>query len=388
MRLVVTGGGSGGHVYPALSVVASLRELAGDRLGPDDLLYVGMVQGMEYGLVRRAGLPFQGVSAGPVRGRTPPRLAVSGTRIVAGVAQAAALLRRFRAQAVLATGGYVCVPVVLGAWLQRIPTLVYLPDVEPGLAVRFLSRFARRIAVSVEQSRSALPAGKVTVTGYPVRPELFRLDRVQARQRFGLAPEGKLLLVLGGSQGSRSINEALRAVLPELLEACQIIHVCGQEDEAALRAARDTLPDGMRRRYLLYRYLHEDMPYALAAADLAVSRSGASVLGEYPAVGLPSVLVPYPHAGMHQRHNARALADAGAALILEERGLESLYAWVRRLLEDTETLQAMSVQARVLARPDAARRIAGMLLELAGEPVALRTVEASVARPEPVEEAG
>jgi UDP-N-acetylglucosamine--N-acetylmuramyl-(pentapeptide) pyrophosphoryl-undecaprenol N-acetylglucosamine transferase len=181
-----------------------------------------------------------------------------------------------------------------------------------------------------------------------------------------LDPEEKVLFVAGASQGAHSINRAIADNLRSLLELCEVVHVSGRADEAWLAAAAKGLPAELRSRYHLFGYLHGEFPWAMASADLAFCRAGASVLGELPAVGLPAVLVPYPYAGAHQRLNARYLADNGAAVILDDRDLGSMLVVVGSLLHDASRLDAMSQAARRLARPEAAKKIAKLVLGLVG----------------------
>ena len=374
MRVIATGGGTGGHVYPALSILSALRERLAGQTGEElGVLYVGSNGGLEEGIVRRAGLPFRAVAAGAVVGRSPLAVAVNLGRTLAGTFSAWRLIRAQRPQVVLATGGYVCVPVVLAAWLARVPSLIFLPDIAPGLAVRSLARFASRIAVSFAEASRYLPAGKTVVTGYPVRPELFAVERGQARRTLGLGEDLPVLLVLGGSRGARSINAAISTALPRLLPVCQVVHVAGQSEELPLRLVAEALPAEVRARYRLYAYLHEELPSALGAADVVVSRAGASVMGEYPAVGVASVLVPYPHAGAHQRLNAAQLVAKGAAMQIDDEalGTGALADTVLALLADRPRLDAMRAAAKRLARPDAGVAIADLLRQLArgGRPV-------------------
>jgi UDP-N-acetylglucosamine--N-acetylmuramyl-(pentapeptide) pyrophosphoryl-undecaprenol N-acetylglucosamine transferase len=365
MRLAVCGGGTGGHVYPALSIAAAVeRELPpGEKL---DALYLGSQGGVEAELVQQANVPLHPVSSGPIRGRSPWELARNAARMAAGVAQARKALSEFAAQAVLSTGGYTSFPVALAARSRKIPIALYLPDVYPGWAVRAIARLARRIAVTAPETLRKLPADKTVVTGYPVREEFWRVNRAEGRERLGLDPEEKVLFVAGASQGAHSINKAVADNLRSLLELCEVVHVSGRADEAWLTGLAEGLPARLRPRYHLFGYLHEDFPWAMAAADLALCRAGASVLGELPAVGLPAVLVPYPYAGAHQRLNARHLADNGAAIILNDRDLGSMLALVGGLLHDSARLDEMSQASRRLARPDAARDVARLILELAG----------------------
>lgn len=333
--------------------------------GPMDVLYVGGRGSVEERLVARAGLPFAGIPAGGVHGLAPWRAAHNLVKLAQGFFAALRLGRRHRPDALFVTGGYASVPVALAAWVLRVPILLYLPDIEPGLAVRYIARLATRIGVTVEDSRAFLPAQKVVVTGYPVRPELAGIDRMAARAALGLPAEEQVLLVFGGSTGARSINQAVVENLEELLEVVRVLHISGERDWPWVAARADVLPATARGRYHPYPYLHgAAMGPALAAADLAVCRAGASTLGELPYFGLPAVLVPYPYAWRYQRVNAEWLASRGAAVVLEDARLrEELVPTVRSLLGDPARLAQMRACARSLARPDAAERLAGILRE-------------------------
>lgn len=365
-------------------------------------LYVGSVGGMEAALVARESvLPFHALPAAAVRGRDPLTMVRNLMTLARGTMAARHLIARDHPAAILGTGGYVCVPVFLAARMARVPTMIYLPDVVPGLAVRLLARLADLVACSVADSgrylglmpvdfERAVPhlttrnhTVRLVVTGYPVRQELFRADRRACRAMFGLSDEAPTLLVAGGSRGARSINRAIAALLPLLLPLMEIIHVCGREgDSTFLQAAMRALPENLQKRYHLFEYLHSapdmsahsgspampTMIAALVAADLAVCRSGASILGELPAVGLPAVLVPYPH--VHQDENADYLAQRGAAVKVSdaaladttERGL--LFRAIYRLINCPEERRAMAERARALAQPDAAQRLAFLLKTL------------------------
>jgi UDP-N-acetylglucosamine--N-acetylmuramyl-(pentapeptide) pyrophosphoryl-undecaprenol N-acetylglucosamine transferase len=333
------------------------------------VLYVGTAGGLEASIVPRAGMALRTVQAAAVRGLSPLRVLVNGVASLKGVFQAWSILRDFRPDVVLATGGYASVPVVVAAWLRRCPVLVYLPDAQPGLAVRFLSRLARRVAVSFEAAQAYFDPGKAVVTGYPVRPALFSgpESRPSARERLGLASGVKTLLILGGSRGAHSINMAINESLEKLLDLAQIIHVAGEGDSTWLQERRDKLPVELRQRYHLHTYLHEEMVPALLAADLAVARAGAATMGEFAAAGLPSILVPYPYAGQHQEANADFLASHGAAQKVLDSGLAAgaLLQAIETLLCDEGALRSMAENACKLARPDAAQAIARQLASLA-----------------------
>ena len=332
------------------------------------MLYVGTVGGLEADIVAKAGLAFRAVQAAGLRGLSPWQALRNGFALLRGSIQAWRIVHTFRPDIVLATGGYASAPVVIAAWLQRCPVLIYLPDIQPGLAVRFLSRLAKRVAVSFDASRAYFAPGKPIVTGYPVRSALYTADRQAAQQRLGLLPAWKTVLVFGGSRGAHSINLAVSEGLEQLLSLAQVIHVAGEADLAWLRERRERLPPESRQRYRVYAYLHEEMLDALLAADLAIARAGAATMGEFAAVGLPSILVPYPYAGQHQEANADFMASQGAAVKVLDSALAEgvLGPMVEKLLTDEDSLRFMARNARNLARPDAARAIAQQLALLAG----------------------
>lgn len=333
------------------------------------LLYVGSKGGIEERLVERAGIPFAGVSAGGIHGLSPAQAARNALRLLRGWGAALQLGRRERPAAVFATGGYASIPVALAAWVLRVPILLYLPDIEPGWAVRFIARLAAKVAVTVEESRRYFPARKVIVTGYPVRAEFHGIERAQARAALQLAPDEPVLLVMGGSRGASRINQALDRVLEEVLELAQVVHLSGQLDWPAVQTRRERLPAALQARYHPYPYLHE-IWQAFAAADLVLCRAGASALGELPFFALPAILVPYPHAWRYQRVNAAWLVERGGALQVEDERLEEeLLPVLRRLLCDQAVLEEMKVRMRSLARPDAAAKLAEALYELAAPEV-------------------
>jgi UDP-N-acetylglucosamine--N-acetylmuramyl-(pentapeptide) pyrophosphoryl-undecaprenol N-acetylglucosamine transferase len=367
--VVLSGGGTGGHVYPAVSIAGAL-----ERAMPDtetlELLYVGSGTAREADIVAHAGIRMRTVNSAPIRGRLPWEMAANAAKIGVGVAQASGILREFRPQAVLSTGGYASFPVAVAARAASIPLAVYLPDLIPGWAVRATARLAQRVAVTAVESLRRLPGAKSVVTGYPVRQEFWQANREEGRQRLGLDPNDNVLFVFGASQGAHSINRAIASELNALLQLCEVVHLSGRADEPWLSEIRDGLPDDLRPRYHLHGYLHEDVPWAMAAADLAICRSGASTLGELPAVALPAILVPYPYAGGHQRINARYLERHGAATVLDDEDLDKMLPLVGELLHDEQRLRGMRNAARRLARPEAASRIAGILVELAGKKAA------------------
>ena len=363
--MILSGGGTGGHIYPALAVAEALRR-EDDEERPTELLYVGVRARMDETIVGGSEVPFEAVRAGPLRVGSPVGVLRGGFSLLVGTVQAWRLIGRFRPDAVFATGGYASVPVGLAARGRGQPLLVYLPDVRPGWAVRLLARLATRIATTSERSMGELPAGKAVAVGYPVRDAFWSAERDKARARLGLPLDEQVLLVTGASQGARRINEAVVSQLDELLRLCHVVHLTGRSGETQARARREELGHGQRERYHVFGYL-DAMADAMAAADLAVMRAGASVLGELPAAGLPAVLIPGVYEGWDQTPNAEYLAEEGVAVVLENDRLDRLSAVVRELLSDHARRRAMGEAARRLARPEAAQRIAQMLREVAME---------------------
>ncbi len=355
MRYALAGGGTGGHAYPSLTVGEVLRSRGAD------LVYYGSPQGPERALAQAAGIEYRAIPASQVRGG-PKRMILGGLNLLRGRFFAQRRLRADRVGSLFATGGYAAAPVGWAASAAGVPMLLFLPDVVPGWAVRFLGKHATRIACTADASVPSLPAGKAVVTGYPVREQFTLATRAEGIARFGLDPELPTVLVTGGSLGARRINTAVAQALPRLLDRAQVLHISGREEATWLGEERARLADRHRERYHLLPYT-EEMAWAMAASDLAVTRAGASTLGELPAVGLPAIVVPGTFSDQHQ--NATYLASRGAATVLPETRLDSLEAEITRLLDDTAARERMAQAMRDLARPEAASRLADLMEEIA-----------------------
>jgi UDP-N-acetylglucosamine:LPS N-acetylglucosamine transferase len=320
---------------------------------------------MEASLVQREGIAFTAVPAAGIHGVGPRQLPGNLLRLARGLPAARRAIGRFQPDALLFTGGYVGVPVALAA--GRRPRVAYVPDIEPGLALKVVCRSADTVCVTADAARSFYPARqRVVVTGYPTRPGLQTADKAQARTRLGLLSDAPVLMVFGGSRGARSINEALWSCLDNVLRKAQVVHVTGELDWPRVAAVRERLEEPLGRRYHPHAYLHEEMGLALAAADLAIARAGASTLGELPLFGLPAALVPYPYAWRYQKLNAEHLVHQGAAVLVRDQDLGAqLLATIRVLLDDPDRLEAMGAAARRLSRPDAAQMIAAEIERVA-----------------------
>lgn len=317
----------------------------------------------------RFGIPFEPVRTGPVVGAGVFGALRGGVRIGVGALRVARAMRIGRPDAVLVTGGYVSMPVAIAARIRRVPLAMYLPDARPGRAAAWIARLADRVFVTHPDVSAFVGPRKAVVTGYPVRAGLRGRDRDAARRALGIAADRPLVLVFGGSQGARRINEATADAAVTILQEVDIIHITGAVDHAAaLERAAHIAPGPNAGGYHLFDYLHDaEMLDALAAADLVISRAGAAVLGEYPARGLPSILIPLPISRGHQWANARLLQAAGAAVTIPDHELDGprLISEVLSLVQGRGALERMGRAAAALDRADAAEGIAFGLLALA-----------------------
>ena len=283
------------------------------------------------------------------------------------ISKARAILREFGPDVVVGTGAYVSAPVVLAAVSLRIPTVIHEQNAIPGLANRLLAKFATGIAVSFEDARRFFPRRSVELTGNPIREDILSADRASARRLLELDPEGPVVLIFGGSRGASRLNDAAIGGAEKLLEAgAEVIHSTGSADYERVKEALAGM-DGAR--YKIFPYI-TDMADAYAAADLVISRAGASTVAEVTARGLASVLIPYPYAtGRHQDANARVLKNAGAARVVPDEELtpERLASEVSSLLMDRKALDRMKSAAKGLGKPDAARRLADLVKRVAGK---------------------
>ena len=367
MRLLIAGGGTGGHIYPALAVARSLRERP-DRPNAPEIVWLGGHRGLEADLVRDAGIRVRRLALRSLR--TVDRsvhTVLDPVRLGVSIPQAAAILMTERPAAILTTGGYVSVAVVLAAAPLRIPVVLWEGNAIAGRSVRAIARLAGAIAVSYDAAGLALArAGVPTfVTGTPIR-DVHAITCAEARARLDLPPDAPTILIFGGSQAVRRFNAAVAAALPRLVERVHVLHVSGESGYAAALATRQELPAELRSRYRPFPFLRDDMLAALVATDLVVGRAGSSTVAEVTALGIPSVIVPYPHAAGHQGANAEILAAAGAARIVadEDFDADALVA-ATDILFDEPARAAMASAARGFGRPGAADAIATLVQALA-----------------------
>jgi len=396
MRVIIAGGGTGGHVIPALAIAQQLK-----KQFAAEVLFIGTARGIETRLVPQAGFPLDLIKVGALKNVSLMTRAKTMFDLPRALWTAGRMLNDFRPDVVIGVGGYASGPAMLAAIRRRIPTLAFEPNVVPGFANRLVARFVSAAAVHFEETCDYFRNAKVT--GVPVREAFFKIPpkivptrdslllgttagRTSATEPNATATSANVptLLVFGGSQGAHAINQAMIASLPGLrakIPALHIIHQTGQRDyETVLAAYRRPGMTGeapvspsVIPRGALSSEVHQfidDMPATFARADLLVCRSGASTVGEITAAGKPAIFVPFPHAADdHQNVNARALERAGAAVVVEESNLEAAYLvdTIAAMLNDPVRLHSMSAAAKSLAHPKAVEEIAAMVRRLAGD---------------------
>jgi UDP-N-acetylglucosamine--N-acetylmuramyl-(pentapeptide) pyrophosphoryl-undecaprenol N-acetylglucosamine transferase len=348
---IIAAGGTGGHIIPGIALADEIRA----QRPRAAVVFVGTAHGLESRIVTAAGYPLEKVDASGFVGKALTNQIQSLARLPKGFFEARAILKKHRARAVVGVGGYVTVPVLLAARSLGIPTLIHESNARPGVANRFLNRFATRTAVGLAAANTHLRKAGV-VTGTPVRREFFEIPALDP------AATTRRLLVFGGSQGSRIINRVV-ARAATLLEksGLEVIHQTGDKDLTGARQRYTRMPANWKLEPFLPRLWEE-----MASADLVLSRAGAMTVAELAAAGRPSILVPFGAAAAgHQLENARALYRAGASIVIDEKDFEaeSLAGTVVELLKDRSRLIAMGQKARSLARPKAAADLAKLLFE-------------------------
>jgi len=365
-RYILSGGGTSGHVNPALAIAEAIRQADPEA----EIRFYGTERGIESDLVARAGYAFQAIEARPLPGRPSPAMVRAAWSFWRGRRQCRQLMRQFRPHIVIGTGGYVASPVVSAASSLGIPVLLHEQNAFPGRSNRLMARQSQQVCVAFPGTERHFPRHvPIAVTGNPVRPAFFSQDRQAVRERLHQEGERPLVLAMGGSLGARTINQAILSLTDWVHEMEREGHVlprvvlaAGQRQYASLAAAA-----AAEGRWLeVHDYIHNIQEW-MAAADLLICRSGALTCSEIAALGRPAILVPYPYAaGDHQTFNARVLADAGGALLCPDAQLTGTWLASRldQLLNQPDQLESMGRQAASLARPDAAAAICEHVMRL------------------------
>lgn len=363
MRVLITGGGTGGHIYPGLAIAKELQL----RNPQVELLFVGTQRGLEKDIIPQAGYPFTTITVEGLPRKLTLKSLRTGWKLLRGLWQAQKILGSFRPDWVIGTGGYVCGPVVAMASWKGIPTLIHEQNAYPGITNRLLAKWVTKIAITYEESAKYFPVNKTVVTGNPVRPEIVTAEKKSAMISLGLNPLKKTILIFGGSRGARSINQAVVEAKEAFgqEEGMQIIHITGKEDFSWVSGEK-SMEEVKHGNVIIKPYLY-NMPEALAAADLVVCRAGATTLAEVTVRGVPAILIPYPYAtDNHQEHNARSLEKAEAAVVLLDKDLNgaSLKNAVFTLIKDKAKLDSMAENSKKLGKIRAAEEIVDCLSTL------------------------
>lgn len=366
MRVVLTGGGTGGHIYPALAVAREISR----QMPQAAFLYIGSKNGLEAKLVPREGIPFQSVEISGLKRKLTLENVKTLWNFWRAVQDSKQMLREFKPDVVIGTGGYVCGPVVYAAAKLGIPTMIHEQNVVPGLTNKFLARSVSRVAVCFEESLSFFPASKTVLTGNPRATEVKHGNKQAGRDFLGIDADKRIVLIIGGSRGARAINEAVLSVIPQLgaLEHTHVVYVTGEVHYQAIAdelKKKAPLPENIT----VLPFVH-NMPDLLAATHVLVGRAGASTLAEITALGVPAILIPSPYVtNNHQEKNARGLERAHAARVIVERDLtgERLLSVLSELLHDPNEWEEMRKGSLSLGMPDAAAEIVRQLQEIASK---------------------
>lgn len=367
MRVLIAAGGSGGHIFPAIALAAELKKSAP---GSIDVMFVGSDKALDRRIFEKEGVKYSLVSANKFPYKPSFEIVPFFIKLKIDLARTLFTMLSYKPDVVVGFGGYVSCPVVIVAWLLRIPCLVHEQNVRPGRSNAILFRLASMIAVSFERTRRIKSiekhAGKFILTGNPLRPEVLKDDKTFSIKQFGLDGAKFTILVIGGSQGAHILNETFIAAMAGMDKAVrpsfQVIHLTGVKDyEWAVKMY--SAIDGLSAR--VYSFI-DRMEEAYSSADLAITRSGASAIFELACFSCPMILVPYPFAMSHQAENAKVFEEAGAAMVIEEKTLDAvaLRGQILRLAKDSAGRKKMGEAAKALSAPDASARLAKEVFRL------------------------
>ncbi|OAS84564.1 MULTISPECIES: undecaprenyldiphospho-muramoylpentapeptide beta-N-acetylglucosaminyltransferase [Metabacillus] len=361
MKVVVSGGGTGGHIYPALALINEIKKHNSNV----EFLYIGTENGLEKGIVERSEIDFKAIEITGFKRRLSFENVKTVTRFLKGVSVSKKYLKDFKPDVVIGTGGYVCGPVVYAASKLNIPTVIHEQNSLPGVTNKFLARYVNKIAICFEDAKKYFPEHKVVLTGNPRASEVLGQDPEKGRRSLGLKDNLKTVLIFGGSRGAKAINEAVLQMIPALAKKpYQVVYVTGEVHYDKVMEEMRSLKDSSN--VIIKPFIH-NMPEVLSAVDLIVSRAGATSLAEITALGLPSILIPSPYVtANHQEKNASSLSDHEAAIMLREQELNGnlLLSKIEGILLNDMKLTEMKRASKELGIPDAALRVYQVMKEI------------------------
>jgi UDP-N-acetylglucosamine--N-acetylmuramyl-(pentapeptide) pyrophosphoryl-undecaprenol N-acetylglucosamine transferase len=371
LRAILTGGGTGGHIYPAVSIAREIQK----RYKNAEIIFVGTEKGLESKIIPKEGFKLKTIKVRGFERKLTLKNLVAVKEAAFSITSVRKIIKDFKPDIVIGTGGYVCGTVMLTASLMGIPTVIHESNAFAGMTNKILFRFVDKIALNFEEAAKYFKnPKKVIVTGNPIRSDIFDITKHQGRIELNFEEKMPLVLVTGGSRGARRINQSILS----LAEDCsmsgryQLLHVTGDTQyEAVLQSYKDRKISIDSTNIKVVPYLH-NMPYALAASDIIISRCGAMTLSEITALGKPSILIPFPHAAdNHQEYNGRALEKKGAAVVIVERDIteERLKNTVLELLNNKEKLEHMALNSKQLGIKNATEKIGDIISELLGSKI-------------------
>ncbi len=361
MRIVVSGGGTGGHIYPAIAFINEVKKHQPDA----EFIYIGTEKGLEKTIVERENIPFKSIEITGFKRKLSFENIKTIIRFLKGTSLSKKYIREFKPDVVLGTGGYVCGPVVYAAAKLKIPTIIHEQNSVPGLTNKFLSKYVDKVALCFEEAGQYFPKEKTILTGNPRASEVIGNDGIRGIQSVGLDPTKKVVLIVGGSRGAKPINDAFLEVLPKVREKnYQVLYVTG--DVHYKNVLNEVNKVGNPDNVIIKPFLH-NMPEVLAGVDLIVARAGATTLAEITALGIPSILIPSPYVtNNHQEKNARALGDNGAAIVRLEKEMNgsTLLQDIDHILLNERTLEEMRQSSLRLGIPTAAKKLYDLSVQL------------------------
>lgn len=361
MKIVISGGGTGGHIYPALALIREIQKETDEA----EFLYIGTKNGLESKLVPRENIPFKSIHITGFKRKLSVENLKTVYRFIKGARDSKKILKDFKPDVVIGTGGYVCGPVVYAAAKLKIPTIVHEQNSVPGLTNKFLSRYVNKVAVCFKDAEDYFPKNKVVFTGNPRATEVLGKDGIRGRLSVGLGTGAPAVLIFGGSRGARPINEAVIKSLSDFgKKPYQVLYVTG--DVHYEDVVKEAELVGSPKNVIIKPFIH-NMPEVLAGIDLVVSRAGATTLAELTSLGIPSILIPSPYVtNNHQEKNARSLSDQGAAELLLEKELnsKSLVSYIDKILLDKEKLADMKMKSQKMGVPDSAMKLFSVIKQL------------------------
>ena len=361
MKIVLSGGGTGGHIYPALAMAREIK-----KLNPEaSFLYIGTEKGLEKDLVKREGLDFKAIEITGFKRSLSFDNVKTIWRFLKGVSSSKKILKEFKPDVVIGTGGYVCGPVVYAASKMKIPTIIHEQNSVPGLTNKFLSRYVNKVATSFEEASQYFPKEKVVLTGNPRGSEVVSHIGSSAILQLGVKKDKPSVMIFGGSRGAKAINEAVLKNIEVLKDKpYQIIYITGEVHYQSVKEELDLI--GTPTNVIVKPFIH-NMPEILPSVDLVVSRAGATTLAELTALGIASILIPSPYVtNNHQEKNAQALVANGAALMIKESELNgnSLIKAIDEVMLDNTKIESMKKAAKQMGMPDSAERLLNIIKKL------------------------